>query len=87
MPSNALPLRLKQTFPPMIWIFTEAEGDEIESSLPFKIFSTLKHNGLELFLKEYSIIFKSLIKMSKLTINVIFTGKTLPSLFFVFPAL
>ena len=39
MPSNVLPLHLKQTFPPMIWIFTE--GDGIESRLPFKIFSTL----------------------------------------------
>ena len=41
MPSNVLPLCLKQTFPPIIWIFTEGEGDEIESRLPFKIFSTL----------------------------------------------
>ena len=38
-PSNVLPLHLKQTFPPIIWIFTE--GDVIESRLPFKIFSTL----------------------------------------------
>ena len=37
-----LPLHLKQTFPPIIWIFTEDEGDGIESRLPFKIFSTLK---------------------------------------------
>ena len=41
MPSNILPLQLKQTFPPIIWIFTEDEGDGIESRLPFKIFSTL----------------------------------------------
>ena len=41
MPSNVLPLHLKQTFLPIIWIFTEGEGDEIESTLPFKIFSTL----------------------------------------------
>ena len=41
MPSNVLPLRLKQTFLPIILIFTEREGDEIKSSLPFKIFSTL----------------------------------------------
>ena len=39
MPSNVLPLHLKQTFQPIIWIFTEGEG--IESRLPFKIFSTL----------------------------------------------
>ena len=38
MPSNVLPLHLKQT---LIWIFTEGEGDEIESRLPFKIFFTL----------------------------------------------
>ena len=31
-----------QTFPPIIWIFTEGEGDGIESRLPFKIFSTLQ---------------------------------------------
>ena len=41
MPSNVLPLHLKQTFPPIIWIFTEGEGDEIEFRLPFKINSTL----------------------------------------------
>ena len=41
MPSNVLPLHLKQTFPPIIWICTEGEGDGIESRLPFKIFSTL----------------------------------------------
>ena len=40
-PSNVLPLHLKQTFPPIIWIFTEDEGDGIDSRLPFKIFSTL----------------------------------------------
>ena len=38
-PSNALTLHLKQTFPPIIWIFTE--GDGIKSRLPFRIFSTL----------------------------------------------
>ena len=41
MPSNGLPLHLKQTFPPIISIFTEGEGNGIESRLPFKIFSTL----------------------------------------------
>ena len=43
-PSNVLPLRLKQTFPPMIWIFTQGEGDGTESRLPFKIFSTLMYD-------------------------------------------
>ena len=42
MPSNVLPLHLKETFPPIIWILTEGEGDEIKSRLPFKIFSTLQ---------------------------------------------
>ena len=28
-------------FPPIIWIFIEGEGDEIESMLSFKISSTL----------------------------------------------
>ena len=32
---------LKQTFMPIIWIFTEGEGDEIESRLSSKIFLTL----------------------------------------------
>ena len=40
-PSNVLPLHLKQTFPPIIWIFTEGEGDGIKCRLSFKIFSTL----------------------------------------------
>ena len=40
-PSNVLPLHLKETFPPIIWIFHEGEGDGIYSRLPFKIFSTL----------------------------------------------
>ena len=42
MISNVLPLRLKQTFPPIIWICTE--GDGIKSRLHFKIFSTLIPN-------------------------------------------
>ena len=36
-----VPLHLKQTFRPMILIFTESEGDGIESRLPYKNFSTL----------------------------------------------
>ena len=42
MPSNVLPLQLKQTFLPMICIFTEGEGVVIESKLPFKIFLIYK---------------------------------------------
>ena len=41
MPSNDLSLHIKQTFPAIIWIFTEDEGDGIKSRLPFKIFSIL----------------------------------------------
>ena len=41
MPSNVLPLYLKQTLPPIISIFTEVESDGIKSRLPFKIFPTL----------------------------------------------
>ena len=41
IPRNILSLHLKQTFPPIIRIFAKGEGDEIESRLPFKIFSTL----------------------------------------------
>ena len=41
IPGNALLLHLKQTFLSIIWIFTEVEGDRIESRLPFKVFSTL----------------------------------------------
>ena len=40
-PSNVLTLHLKQTFPPIIWIFTQDEGDGIESSLSSWIFFTL----------------------------------------------
>ena len=42
MPSNVLPLHLKQNFLPKIWIFTEGEGDGIESRLSSLISSTLK---------------------------------------------
>ena len=35
-------LHLKQTSLPIIWIFTEGEGDGIESRLPLEIFSILK---------------------------------------------
>ena len=38
-PSNVLLFHFKQTFLPIIWIFTE--GDRIGSRLPFNIFSTL----------------------------------------------
>ena len=39
--SNILPFHLKQTFQPIIWIFTYDKGDGIKFRLPFKIYSTL----------------------------------------------
>ena len=48
--SNVLPLHLKQTFLPIIWIFIE--GDRIESRLHFKIFSTLMKQ-----IRNYSFFF------------------------------
>ena len=44
-PSNVLPLHLKQTFLPIIWIFNQDGGDGIVSRLPFKIFLTLLLNA------------------------------------------
>ena len=41
MPCNVMPLYLKQTFPPIIWIFTEGESDGIESGPSSQIFYTL----------------------------------------------
>ena len=41
IPNNVLPLHLKQTFPPIVWTFTESEGDGIETMLPFKKNSAL----------------------------------------------
>ena len=38
MPSNGLRLHFKETFPPIIWIFTDGEGDEIESKLILNLF-------------------------------------------------
>ena len=45
MPSNVLPLHLKQTFPPKIGIFTEGEGDGFESGYLLK----------KILLKKYKI--------------------------------
>ena len=38
---------IRQTFPPIIWIFTEGEGDGIKYRLPFKILSTLSVNNMK----------------------------------------
>ena len=40
-PKNVLPLHLKQTFTPIILIFTDGEGDGIDNRVSFKICSTL----------------------------------------------
>ena len=50
--SNVSPLHLKQTFPPIIWVFTEGEGDGMESRLPFKIFSTLNNFLMAIILTQ-----------------------------------
>ena len=36
---------------PIIWIFTEGEGDEIESRLPFKIYGSANSSNLSLALQ------------------------------------
>ena len=66
--NNFLPLHLKQTFPPVIWIFTEGEGDGIENRLPFKIFSTLiMHFGV---LKLQTDIIQSNFCLENIHLNV-----------------
>ena len=62
MPSNVLPLHLKQTFPPIIWIFTEGESDGIEFRLPFKIFSTLHFS--QIFPMHFGSKYKDLLTRS-----------------------
>ena len=41
-----------QTFLPIIWIFTESEGDGMESRLPFKILSTLNNLLIPIILTQ-----------------------------------
>ena len=48
----AMPFYLKQTFPIIIWIFTEGEGDWIKSRLPLRIFSTLLFLAFKLLKHE-----------------------------------
>ena len=69
MPSNVLPLDLKQTFPPTIWIFTEGEGDGIEIRLPFKIFSTLPQMVQNPTSCQYPLINYLGLKITEFTIN------------------
>ena len=59
-PSNVLPYYLKQTFPLIIWIFTEGEEDGIKSRLPYKTFSTLN---------LYCLKYISLAKCNKILFN------------------
>ena len=69
MPSNVLLLCFKLTFPPIIWIFTEDEGDWIWAS--FKIFSTLYVTRSD----DYHILrwYRSVIKKSVKLIFEFFT--------------
>ena len=67
-------VHLKQTFPPIFFIFTEGEGDEIESRLPFKLFFTLKKKSFSALVNkimrgqfapirgQYSPMFKQLVR-------------------------
>ena len=48
MPSNVIP---QANVSLIIWIFTEGEGDEIKSRLPFKIFCTLCSFMIQFHLK------------------------------------
>ena len=57
-PSNALPYYLKKTFPSIIWIFTEGEGDGIESRLSSFIFIKLQWVENESLLKQFLFIYK-----------------------------
>ena len=41
---NVLPYFLRYSFLPIVWIFTESEGNRIKLRLPFKLFSTLLQN-------------------------------------------
>ena len=43
IPSNVLPLHLRHTFLPIIWIFTQGEEDDVESKLSSKKNSTLQN--------------------------------------------
>ena len=63
MPSNVLPLHLKQTFSPIIWMFTEGESDGIQSRLPFKTFSTLIASKI-FFFTQFIHIFQKLPRWS-----------------------
>jgi hypothetical protein len=55
MSSNVLLLPLKQTFPPIVWFFTEGEDDEINSRLPFNIVSTLlNYRGYTFIFNEWN---------------------------------
>ena len=66
MPSNVFPLHLKQIIPPIILIFTEVKGDEIESRLHFKIFSTLLNSEAS----WVKIASKSVLSVQKIIQNI-----------------
>ena len=67
-PSNVFPYYVKKIFLPIIWIFTEGEGDGIESRLSFKIFSTLKsRNRMLSFRLSGATTYDVLMKISTLS--------------------
>ena len=59
MPSKVLPSHLKQTFWPIVWIFTEGEGDDIKSKLAsdiffyFEIFHWMENYDIQYFKINY----------------------------------
>ena len=63
MPSNVLPLHLKQTFQPMIWIFTE--GDKIDSKAKL-----LQLKLLQIFARDIFLMKKWEIEKTKHTLTI-----------------
>ena len=59
MTSNIFAIHLNQTFLPIIWIFTEGEGDGIKPRILFKIFSAIKNSKTfrPIVENDYSLMF------------------------------
>ena len=77
-PSNVLPLHLKQTFLPIIWIFTEGKGDGIKFRLPFDVFffTTITFSY---FVNTYMYIMTSIQKLGTILSNQVLINKTVQS--------
>ena len=65
MLSNVLPLHLKRTFLPIIWIFTDGEGDGIKFGQPFKVFSTLGELPCKEFMRVEGLTYYDVPKLLK----------------------